>query len=219
MHNKALAALPLLLAGALVFLSQPAPAQSPAEPEGPQAPPAPEGTPTPQPEAEEEGGEPPPSEEEFKEEVPATADAKARREEIERRACPKADVKYSAATDKTQHPTPEPPADKALVYVLRPTMFGNKVQSKLAVDGQWVGVNRGRNYFFLALEPGELYFCSKAENRSSMALQVEAGRTYFLEQKIKMGLMKARNKLALMADQKGREKLATCHPSVWKEKP
>ena len=97
-------------------------------------------------------------------------------------------------------------------------MFGNKVQSKLAVDGQWVGVNRGRNYFFLALEPGEHYFCSKAENRSSMALQVEAGRTYFLEQ-IKMGLMKARNKLALMADQKGREKLATCHPSVWKEKP
>jgi len=38
------------------------------------------------------------------------------------------EVNYSADTDKSSHPTPAQPADKALVYVLRPSMMGNKVQ-------------------------------------------------------------------------------------------
>src|SRR5215813_15222123 len=67
--------------------------------------------------------------------------------ELELKACGAKDkeVKYSADTDKSSHPTPAQPADKALVYVLRPSMMGNKVQTKLAVDGDWKGVNRGNN--------------------------------------------------------------------------
>jgi hypothetical protein len=93
--------------------------------------------------------------------------------------------------------------------------MGNKIQSKLAVDGNWVGVNRGHNYFFLELDPGDHFFCSKAENRSVLALKVEAGRTYFVEQQVKMGFMKARNELALLSDVEGKKKLADCHPSSW----
>src|SRR5215813_2750138 len=50
--------------------------------------------------------------------------------ELELKACGAKDkeVKYSADTDKSSHPTPAQPADKALVYVLRPSMMGNKVQ-------------------------------------------------------------------------------------------
>jgi hypothetical protein len=157
-------------------------------------------------------------EEEFKEEEPKTASEKERKEEIERKACPKVDIKFSADTDKKSHPTPEPESGKALLYVLRPTMYGNKIQSKLGIDGQWVGLNRGRNYFFVQLDPGEHYLCSKSENRSTMALTVEAGKTYFVEQKVRMGFMKARTKLATMTDEKGREKLAKCHPSSWQQK-
>ena len=127
-------------------------------------------------------------------------------------------MKFSAETDKTRHPTPEAPAGKALVYVIRPTMSGNKIQTKLAVDQRWVGVNRGHNYFFLELDPGEHYFCSKAENTSTLAVKVEAGKTYFVEQKIKTGFMKARNKLAVLSDAEGQKKLAKCHPSSWQEK-
>lgn len=200
-----------LAASSLRGQEPPSPA-SPAPPEQAQKPePAkPEDEPA---EKEEE-----PKEEEFKEEEAKTPAAKLRKEEIEKKACPTVDVKFSADTDKTQHPTPEPPADKALVYVLRPTMMGNKIQTKLAVDGQWVGVNRGHNYFFLTLEPGEHYFCSKAENKSVLALKVEAGKTYFVEQKVKIGFMKARNKLAVLPDEEGKKKLAKSHPSSWKEK-
>jgi hypothetical protein len=39
-------------------------------------------------------------------------------------------------TDKKQHPTPASPPDKAMVYVIRPTGMGGKIQTKLAVDGK-----------------------------------------------------------------------------------
>ncbi|MCI0356297.1 MAG: DUF2846 domain-containing protein, partial [Acidobacteria bacterium] len=142
----------------------------------------------------------------------------ANQKELEAKACGPKDHGYSVETDKKQHPTPEAPSDKALIYVIRPTMGGNKVQTKLSVDGKWVGVNRGDNYFFFTLDPGQHYFCSQAENRSVMALSVEAGKTYFLQQKIQMGFMKARNKLVQLDDAEGKKGLAKCHPSVWEDK-
>ncbi len=138
----------------------------------------------------------------------------AKQKELEQKACGPEGVKHSAETDKKQHPTPEAPPDKALIYIIRPTMGGNKVQTKLGVDGQWMGVNRGDNYFFFTLAPGEHYFCSQAENRSVMALTVEAGKTYYLQQKIRMGWMKAGNNLALLNEAEGKEGLAKCHLSI-----
>lgn len=155
---------------------------------------------------------------EAEEDEPKSPADKAVRDEMILKACgPK--VGHSADTDKTQHPTPDAPADKALIYVIRPTMMGNKVQTKLAVDGKWVGINRGNNYFFLTLDPGEHYFCSTAENKSVFAMKVEAGKTYFLQQKIRMGFMKAGNKLDVLTEEEGRKGLAKCHPSSFAEKP
>lgn len=160
----------------------------------------------------------PPLQKEQDEDEPKTEADKAKQKELEAKACGPENAKHSARTDKKQHPTPEPPADKALIYVIRPTMSGNKVQTKLGVDGKWMGVNRGDNYFFFTLEPGEHYFCSQAENRSVLALQVEPGRTYYLQQKIRFGWMKARNQLALLDEQEGKKGLAKCHLSLFEEK-
>jgi Protein of unknown function (DUF2846) len=138
----------------------------------------------------------------------------------ELKACgaPEKEVNYVADTDKTKHPMGEQTADKALIYVLRPTMFGNKIQTKLAVDSEWMGVNRGNNYFFFSLAPGQHYFCSEAENLSVLILTVEAGKTYYLQQEIRMGMVKARNELAVMEEEKAKEKLAKLHPSTWTTK-
>ncbi len=139
------------------------------------------------------------------------------KKDLELRACGPKDkeVHYRADTDKRQHPTPPQPADKALIYVLRPSMLGNKVQSKLAVDGDWKGVNRGNNYFFFTLEPGEHDFCSLAENHSLLTLKVEAGKTYFVQQHVELGMMKARNEITLMTDEDGQNKLASAHLATW----
>jgi len=138
----------------------------------------------------------------------------------EMKACGPKDkeVKYVADTDKSRHPTPDQPADKALIYVLRPSMIGNKIQSKLAVDGDWKGVTRGDNYFYFTLDPGEHYFCSEAENHSLLTLKVEAGKTYYVEQHIEMGIMKARNKIEPMTDEEGKTKLAKAHLATWQVK-
>ncbi len=140
--------------------------------------------------------------------------------EMELKACGPQDkeVNYKAGTDKSGHPTPDQPAEKALIYVLRPSMIGNKVQTKLAVDGDWKGVNRGNNYFYFTLDPGEHYFCSAAENRSLLKLSVEAGKTYYLQQHVRMGVMKARNKLDSMPEDEGKKKLADAHPATWEIK-
>ena len=93
--------------------------------------------------------------------------------------------------------------------------MGNKVQTKLAVDGDWKGVNRGDNYFYFTLEPGEHYFCSVAENHSLLTLKVEAGKTYYVQQHIHMGVMKARNEIEPMAEEEGKTKLAKAHLTTW----
>jgi len=141
------------------------------------------------------------------------------KKELELKACGPKDIKHRASTDKKkERPTLGAPADKALVFVVRPTGYGRAVQTKLAVDREWKGVNRGNNYFFFTLDPGEHHFCSQAENRSVTSLQVEAGKTYFLQQKIRMGFNKARNRLEVLDEEEGRKALAKCHLSLSEEK-
>lgn len=132
---------------------------------------------------------------------------------LEAKGCGPKDADHWTKTDKSQHPLGEVSKDKALIYVIRPTKAGGKVQSKLGVDGKWVGINRGNNYFFFTLGPGEHFFCSQSENRSVVSLKVEAGKTYYLQQKVKMGFMKARTKLVVLNKEEGEKGLAKCHPS------
>ncbi|MFN6962665.1 MAG: DUF2846 domain-containing protein [Pyrinomonadaceae bacterium] len=131
------------------------------------------------------------------------------------KACGTEKVDYDAETKKDQHPTPDAPADKALVYVMRTTIIGYKIHSKLAVDGKWVGTNRGKTYFFITLDPGEHFICSESENQDAARLTVEAGKTYYLQQQVKAGMWKARTKLALLDEAKGKEELKDLNLSVF----
>src|SRR5579863_5610331 len=141
--------------------------------------------------------------------------------ERESKACgPKTkEVKYTAETDKTKHPTGEQSAATALIYILRSSFYGPLIQTKLAVDGEWKGVNRAHNYFFFALQPGLHYFCSEAENRSVLVLTAEAGKTYYIEQEVRYFPIKPRTELAILDDDASRSELVAAHPSVWKIKP
>jgi hypothetical protein len=138
---------------------------------------------------------------------------------IELKACGSGDeVNFQQKTDKGDHAMGVQAPDKALIYVIRDTMMGMAIQTKLAVDGQWVGVNRGNNYFFISVTPGKHYFCSRAENHSALELTVEAGKTYYLHQEVVMGIMKARTKLEVMDDDKALKKLPKLNLSTWDAK-
>jgi uncharacterized protein DUF2846 len=132
--------------------------------------------------------------------------------------CGPGSEKLAAHTDKSSHPEPQPIADKAVLVVVRPTMMGNKVQTKFAVDGKWVGVNRGDNYFFVTVDPGSHQLCSQAENKAKTSLNAEAGKIYFVQQHVTMGFMKAGNTVEILDEAKGRAALAKCHLSTFEKK-
>lgn len=144
-------------------------------------------------------------------------DTKDTKSQLRDLACGPSDAHHSQRTEKEPQTLPAQPPDKGLIYVIRPTHYGAAIQTKLAVDGKWVGINRENNYFYVELDPGPHYFCSQAENHSLLSLVVEAGKTYYLQQKITMGLMKARNDLELLDEEQGKKGLAKCKKSVFEE--
>lgn len=110
-------------------------------------------------------------------------------------ACGPRDVKFDARQDATQHPTPQPDADKALVYVVQEM---GEVQCKgcaltrVGLDGVWVGANQGSSYFFFSAEPGERHLClnwqSRFESHARAFALAEftaaAGKTYYFRARI-----------------------------------
>jgi len=112
--------------------------------------------------------------------------------------CGANEIHFDVKTDKKQHPTVQPDAGKALVYVIGaawsdyvavhigtpPTRFG--------IDGTWVGANGYRSYFFFPVEPGDHRLCTGVQSKfervvkSSMAatsFTAEAGKTYYFRTK------------------------------------
>jgi hypothetical protein len=97
------------------------------------------------------------------------------------------DVKHSAKTVKGKSSLEvNPPADKALVWVLAPR--ASTSQTKVSADRVWIGVNQVRTYFVVALNAGTHDFCSKSgPNVAHLKLTLEAGKSYFLEQRVAIG--------------------------------
>ncbi|MGH9712186.1 MAG: hypothetical protein ACRD5M_02685 [Candidatus Acidiferrales bacterium] len=116
-------------------------------------------------------------------------------------ACgPKQHTKFSVHMNKDQHPTPEATVDKAMVYVIQqpagPARYVSRSDiTAFAVDGKWIGANRGTSYFFFPVEPGDHHVCSFAwvgrigDDRTRTllhSLNAETGRTYYFVQKEKI---------------------------------
>jgi hypothetical protein len=151
---------------------------------------------------------------EKKAETAQAKETQADDKEIEAKACGASEVNFNHKSVSAPPPNLEAPPDKALIIVVRPAWVGSGVQTKLAANGKWIGTNKGKSYFTFTLEPGEHYLCSKAENRSTLKLSVEAGKTYFVQQKIEMGLLKARNKIVQLEADEGKKALEKCDLSI-----
>lgn len=98
----------------------------------------------------------------------------------------------------------------ALVYVVRPSGFGAAIRMRVTCDGISIGSTNGKRYIYSFVKPGKREFISKAENKDELVLMVEAGKTYFFEQKVQMGIVAARNQLERLDETDGRNKLAKC---------
>ena len=108
------------------------------------------------------------------------------------------------------HPLGAPEEGKALVYVVRPTSAGFAVNSFFLIDDAIAGINKGSSYFFTYVDPGKHVFWSKSENVDALELDVEAGRTYYIQQHVRVGGFRARTKLEVLEAAAGEKALAKC---------
>ncbi len=109
-----------------------------------------------------------------------------------------------------EHPLGEVRSDRALVYVLRPTSMGFAIKSFFLCDDEILGINKGSSYFFAHVAPGKRVFWSKSENVDALELEVEAGKTYYIQQRVQMGGFRARTKLEVLDEAAGKKALEKC---------
>lgn len=99
---------------------------------------------------------------------------------------------------------------QALLYVLRPTSVGFAIKSFFFVDDAIIGINRGSSYFFTDVTPGKHVLWSKSENVDAIEATFEAGKVYYLQQRVQMGGFRARTKLEMLGEPEGKETLGKC---------
>lgn len=92
--------------------------------------------------------------------------------------------------------TPTPQAGKAMIVFMRPSMFGGAIQSSVydtqGAHNTFIGVVSAKTKVAYQAEPGEHLFMIIAENADFMNAKLEAGKTYYVLVKPRMGVWKAR---------------------------
>lgn len=107
-------------------------------------------------------------------------------------------IHFDVKTDRKQHPTAQPDADKALVYVIGAAWndydavhIGTPV-TRFGIDGTWVGANGYRSYFFFPVEAGDHRLCTNIQSKfervvrtftAATSFTAEAGKTYYFKTK------------------------------------
>jgi hypothetical protein len=105
---------------------------------------------------------------------------------------------------------PEVLSDKASVYIVRPASLGMAIRMWAFADDTVLALTKGDTYAHAYLDPGEYTFWSRAENVSAVTQTVEAGKTYYFKQKVKMGGLKARVSVEFLSDAEGQQVLDKC---------
>jgi hypothetical protein len=110
-------------------------------------------------------------------------------------ACGPKEIKFDAKQDSTQHPTPQPDADKALIYVVQEIgeiQCKSCALTKVGLNGTWMGANQGSSYFFFPATPGENHLCLNWQSRLEVHARAvalvnftaEAGKVYYFRARI-----------------------------------
>lgn len=101
-------------------------------------------------------------------------------------------------------------ADKALVYIIRPATMGFAIKMWAFADQEFLGLTKGKNYTYAYFVPGEHVFWSKAENVNAIRMRVDAGKTYYIQQHVRVGAWKASVELEILGEAEAKKLLDKC---------
>jgi hypothetical protein len=124
--------------------------------------------------------------------------------------CMTVSVPMAADTADAQAKAFTPQPGMANIYVYRDTGFGWAASIPISINGQVVGQTVGHTYCAAQVPPGIYTVVALAENTSSVAITVQAGQNYFVQQNISMGWWKARSDLVQVDETTGRVGVLNC---------
>ena len=101
-----------------------------------------------------------------------------------------------------------PSADRAMVYVVRPSGLGGLIRFNVFVDDKEpaseMGYTRSSQYIYFDVAPGNHTILSKAENWAEIPVVANAGDVIYIEQTPSMGIIMARNTIARIDELPGK---------------
>ena len=138
-----------------------------------------------------------------------------------RAGCGSDSIHFDVKLDKKQHPTPQPDAGKAVVYVFEDDQTrGSFPTTRVGVDGKWMGANLPESYFFFSVDPGAHHLCSNWQGSKigdALDFTAQAGKTYYFRARIKSMFGNA-FELEQLSNAEGQVFLATHSLSISEQK-
>ncbi len=108
-----------------------------------------------------------------------------------------------------------PPADKAGLYIYRNTFGGQALKKTVALDGKVIGETANKIFFYKQIEPGQHNLTTESEfSDNKLTFDVVAGKNYFVEQNIKIGVFVGGANLELVDDATGKKNVLECNYAV-----
>lgn len=87
--------------------------------------------------------------------------------------------------------------EMATIYVLRPSSFGSAIKFGIYQNEKLIGKLGPKSYLAWTVKPDgkKLLIMSKSENKDILTINPQPGKTYYIKQKVKMGIAIARTRL------------------------
>ena len=106
-----------------------------------------------------------------------------------------------------------PPKDKALIFVMRPTILGKPFAHEISLDGKKIGSTCGYYYVYTFASPGKHKLTASADNTGELEITVEGGKIYYVEQSVYPMVWKGGVSLSLCGQADCKKKLDECELS------
>ena len=104
-----------------------------------------------------------------------------------------------------------PPKDKAGLYVYRDTFVGQALKKTVSLDGSVIGETANKVYFYKEIPPGQHTLSTESEfSDNSISFQADAGKNYYAEQYIKMGVFVGGANLKMVDENVGKKAIQEC---------
>lgn len=97
--------------------------------------------------------------------------------------------------------------EKVPVYVVRDEAFGGYYEFKVSVDDVYVGKTIAKTFIKFDVSPGLHKLKSEAENTEELEFMAKSGRPVYIWQEAKFGIVKARNKISIIDEKEGKERV------------